>query len=331
MKQILVVNRINTDNYGDRLIARSMRELFHTSNSCIIHADFAFFPYVAKHKLTKAVFPVARILYRLNCYTMIRNSDCVIIGGGELISGETLFFDSLQRWIQMIKKVNSKAKIFLYSVGVTENLSEKQIEILNYLSKDITSIWVRDNKSLLYLKNVLMYDKINYVPDSVFSLSVSSCSKDGISVGITSLRRHAKHHFLSFKNEEEMFEYYYNRLINVYNRLKSTVRLIYNTIEDKIVARRFGVFLEQKGFSDYKECVLHGEEDLMNVIASSEYIISPRMHACILGVVSGCEVEPIIISNKMHSFSEMYNNNRMDIESIKLSIQIEKKRLFDML
>lgn len=44
MKNVVIVNRINTDNFGDRIISKSMHELFQSININVFHADFIFNP-----------------------------------------------------------------------------------------------------------------------------------------------------------------------------------------------------------------------------------------------------------------------------------------------
>lgn len=46
MKKVMIVNRLHTDNFGDRIIAKSMHGLFSDENIHVTHADFIFNPCV---------------------------------------------------------------------------------------------------------------------------------------------------------------------------------------------------------------------------------------------------------------------------------------------
>ncbi|MDN6572413.1 MAG: polysaccharide pyruvyl transferase family protein, partial [Staphylococcus equorum] len=58
----------------------------------------------------------------------------------------------------------------------------------------------------------------------------------------------------------------------------------------------------------------------IELLSTAKKIISPRMHACILGIILGKEVVPVIFSEKMYNFQQMYCNKHTDLTSIASNI-----------
>ena len=64
-KQTSIINRINTDNYGDRLIGFCMSNLFGAKTECITTLDYAF---RTKRNTCKEVNGFAGLSYQVEAY-----------------------------------------------------------------------------------------------------------------------------------------------------------------------------------------------------------------------------------------------------------------------
>lgn len=301
MKQILIINRMNTDNFGDRIITKSMTNLFNDKNIRVKHADYIFSPEIPfeKYSWTKrATRYLKKIVYKLFCIKEVSKSDAVIFGGGELIASNGIFFSSFIQWNKIIKAVNKNCKCFLFSVGVTGDFSENKKGKLNQYLMDYKGIYVRDFGSQKKLSDLTNENptKVDFTPDCVFSLCCEQTkSEDKLLLGITSLFRHNKQKKIKFDTETDLFDWYLLKLNEM--RTNETVEVIYNDNQDKKIAKQF-----------------------IKLLSTAKKIISPRMHACILGIILGKEVVPVIFSEKMYNFQQMYCNKHTDLTSIASNI-----------
>ncbi|GLL52299.1 polysaccharide pyruvyl transferase family protein [Tetragenococcus halophilus] len=324
MKQILIINRMNTDNFGDRIITKSMTNLFNDKNIRVKHADYIFSPEIPfeKYSWTKrATRYLKKIVYKLFCIKEVSKSDAVIFGGGELIASNGIFFSSFIQWNKIIKAVNKNCKCFLFSVGVTGDFSEKQKGKLNQYLMDYKGIYVRDFGSQKKLSDLTNENptKVDFTPDCVFSLCCEQTkSEDKLLLGITSLFRHNKQKKIKFDTETDLFDWYLLKLNEM--RTNETVEVIYNDNQDKKIAKQFIKYAHSKGYKFRKLVEIKDEEQFIKLLSTAKKIISPRMHACILGIILGKEVVPVIFSEKMYNFQQMYCNKHTDLTSIASNI-----------
>ena len=67
-------------------------------------------------------------------------------------------------------------------------------------------------------------------------------------------------------------------------------------------------------------CNIKTLEDFKKEIAKCKMVISPRMHACIFGLIYNKEVVPICISKKIQAFFDEYMYSAHDMESFREGI-----------
>ncbi|MDN6722393.1 MAG: polysaccharide pyruvyl transferase family protein, partial [Staphylococcus equorum] len=212
-------------------------------------------------------------------------------------------------------------KCFLFSVGVTGDFSEKQKRKLNKFLKDYKDIYVRDFESQQKLSTLINKDspKVNFIPDCVFSFPcVQTESEDKLMLGVTSLLRHNKHKKVKFDSEADLFDWYLLKLNEM--RTNEAVELIYNDNQDKKTAKQFIKYAHSKGYNFHKLVEIENEKHFIELLSTAKKIISPRMHACILGMVLGKEVVPVIFSEKMYNFQQMYCDKHTNLASISSNI-----------
>lgn len=260
--------------------------------------------------LQRIIHYLRKIFYKKSCFNKLKKSDAIIIGGGELISNGNVFFNSLLQWINTAKKY--KVPIFMFSVGVVGGFSELQTKLLKSALSDVELIYTRDSVSAYKLNNILSGDtsKIKVVPDSVFSLTCKVPKNySGVLFGITDLARHNKHKLIPFESESEQFDYYLGELTSRFNAKE--VSIFYNNNGDKKTAKKFIAYAKSKGIEFKSFLEIENENEFIRLISECQTVFSPRMHACILGLVMEKEVFPVVLSEKMKSFYDTYFNENL--------------------
>lgn len=308
----VIINRCHTDNYGDRIIAKCMRELFRIDVRYPCLVDYSFAPFYTKYRLMrKLLLPVAQKIYLKNCSRIVNENDTFIFGGGELLSPG--FLKYFLKWNSLIESKTEKYHRFLFAVGFVNSFNEDDIIKLGDVLSHFDGIFLRDQNSydcfVERLKKCNL-SNVHVMPDSVFSLKTPNIThKEGIAFGITSAKRHQKHGVVSFNNDLELYEYYEKILEHLkaqYN--EKLIHFIYNTDSDRICMKGFLNYYNQKHNTSLRLANIKKEDDLINIINRSAVVASPRMHACIVACVCNSIVEPILISKKMQSFGEIYSH-----------------------
>ena len=323
MRNIIIIGRIHTDNLGDRIIGRTMRNLFDRPDLKIFSADYTIRALSSSSRVyNRLIRPLVDRLYKARCKRVIKKSEMAIIGGGELISSG--FLKDLKEWNLMFEINNPGIKRVLFGVGVVENFSKSEENELRSILRLFHIIYLRDYDSLKYIKEINDNPscKIEYLPDPVFSYKYNNDSlKIGISFGITDMRRHIKHGYVKFRTKQELFEFYYENLRNLIDKYgEKRVNIIYNSDNDKIVAMEFSEYCKREWGINAVVPLIQNEDCLIHLISSSRALASPRMHACIIGLLCGIDVKPIIISDKMKKFAELYCGKEIDIEYLSKQI-----------
>ena len=314
MKKVVIINRTNTDNYGDKIISNTMKFLFSDNKFKVQTRDYIF---NKKSRILNHFFrdKLNELEYKRNI-RFIKKADIIIIGGGELLSGESHFYSALKKWIDIIDKYNPKAKKFIFACGVTNSFSDKTI------IQKFDKVYVRDEFSKEILESIVGKELslIEEIPDCVFGFKLKRYKKKNrICLGVTDINRHNKHKLIPFKSNEELIGYYDEILTDIkYEYPNSTVNLIYNTKSDYIYSKMVYKALKGK-YKFLKLKHLHSEKNLIREICSSKLIISPRMHALIIAMISQTKYKPIVISNKINSFVKKYDKSN-DIKLLKKQV-----------
>lgn len=333
MKRILVINKINSSNLGDQAIGQSMKKLISKYGYEADCADLTNAPVQGikdvnigdlsvlsdrrKHQIVKMAKWHIKYWNKLidkRIKDNIRSYSAVVIGGGELIQDNNIFPVALYLWISYIRRANPKLPIYFFGVGVTDKFCDFTKCLLNNVLKSVTKIYVRDYNSSVNLKNVFGIDS-EVIPDVVFSASFKKAEhKERLALlGITSLARLI--YYAYCQNKDEYFEILRKRVI-ILKEQYSLVQIVYSDNGDKALAKKFKDWLQETYSEDVQIAQYSTLDGMLDLIGRSAYIESPRMHACIIGMLCGCEICAVEISPKMQTFKEIYIDSSKQIEQL---------------
>lgn len=343
--KILIINRWNTSNLGDQAIGYAMESLckkygdIEHVDLCTLHSKRIIVtkPLVdnnvnVSHKASfvSKILKLAHLSWldymwyhknrRLFECLQKTQFDYVFIGGGELI-GPGAFSVALKYWGRQICKWQPNAKVIFWSVGVASNCTSRDVNNMRSILEHSKAIYVRDGKSQANLEQKWGLHSIE-IPDVVFSQSTMTTEqrlRHGILYGITSFSRLQKHQTLYLSSEQEYFEYSLQQIISMNS---DSVKLFYTTQDDLYACQRFQNYCDNRGYN-IEIASYDNLQGLKEEIVRAETLCSPRMHACILGLLAGTKVIPVLISPKMESFNNKYmspiydnNSNRNILENI---------------
>lgn len=275
---------------------------------------------VCRGRLQKLIRYIRKAAYKVSCLYKLRSCDALIIGGGELIAAGRSFFDPLLQWIRTAAK--HKIPIFLFSVGVAGSFSAEQLCLLKDALGKAELIYTRDSASAEKLQKILgdASPDIHVVPDSVFSLSCPPADEGKkVLFGITGLARHNKHKIMPFQTEQEQFDYYLTEMKSRFDPEKVTV--IYNDKNDKKTAEKFIAYAKEKGTNLRPLADIQNEDEYIKLISEAGTVFSPRMHACILGLIMNKEVIPVVLSEKMQTFYHTYFAPAADVKELRPPVE----------
>lgn len=336
--KILIINRWNTSNLGDQAIGYALERMCMQYGE-VVHADLCtsrgtrVISQKVTYNLDRRNSWIKQIKNRLlqlpppnlhdilwytknkDLYKVLKNAkfDLIIIGGGELI-GPGIFSVALKYWNRQILRYQQKAKVLFFGVGISSNCTKRDIINMQNVLRLSNDIFVRDTLSKdNLLKNWGLHAQ--EIPDVVFSQSFSNplsskIIRHGILYGITEFARIQKHAYLPFASKEDYYSYSLKEIMQIKDEV---VTLFYTTQNDLYACHQFQKFYFEKTNIRLKIAEIDTLTKLVNVIEHAKAIYSPRMHACILGMLSGTEIHPILISPKMESFSNKYLTNKQNI------------------
>lgn len=329
MSRVLIVNCLNSDNFGDQEIGNQISNLLTTTNHFFNIFDIAlrerlyyYFKkpkYQSSHHLKKQSIillnfkkKLAFLKWRYKNKKIIkaivsRKYDYLIFGGGELIQSNYLFPNMIKLWTKLFLKRNPHSKICFFAVGVTASFSDADRHCFNHIFKKTDLFFVRDKSSVLNLKNVYNVDS-RLVPDVVYALEKEKEKRveDLAIYGVTSISRILRYGFNGFKTINDYFEYSYKDLLNKYIKRNIRVVLFYEDILDRQSCELFAEFVHNEKGRELDIAGYETVEGFKEFILCSKYVSSPRMHACILGLLYHKKVDVIEISPKLKSFKKNY-------------------------
>lgn len=332
MKNILVINRKNTDNLGDIAISISMKKIVESVGYACISEDFSNpiqtrgintaasatrkkSVFIKIWKRCLGFFRDIPFLYRYvwyfqnkHLFNTLENQqiDAVVIGGGELIQSNLIFPTALYWWTKLTRR-HKIGKCILFAVGVTKDWDSSQKKLVCMALKSVDDIYVRDLESQQNMQ-MIFGREAQLVPDSVFVNPIVSRDKGEYSLyGITDFRR-IKKHSSEFEDEESYYERSIKEIKHIEEETSKEVLLFYTTKADLNECRKFNFFCQKRHKVDIKIANISILEDLESYISGALVVASPRMHACILGKLFSANVRPLLISPKMRSFEKLYRD-----------------------
>lgn len=326
-KQVLLLNRKNTDNLGDQAINIAMKNLIEELGAECIDKDLSSYridgirldknkpqnPKASKRPVLSFIRGIPFIKKQLwitkhrELYRVLTEQqfDIVVIGGGELIQPNGTFPYALYWWTKQILRYQKKPKIVLFSVGVTSDWPEPEKKLILSTLENISEVYVRDENSAKNLKSIFKRDS-KLVPDSVFINSLHKpLGTDYVLYGLTNYERILKHLAL-YDSINEYFEVSYEEILKAKQEYKKEVLLFYTTQSDLYTCKEFQEFCLSKYNQLIEIASIATLEDLERYIKKASVVYSPRMHACILAKINSIPTQPICISQKIKSFESRY-------------------------
>lgn len=358
MKNVLLLNKRNTDNLGDRAISETMHKLFEERNYNTYRLDISSeydmnkddykSPMAEKKenniekKGKKSVLSFLKkkapksLKWFLNSGVFIikqyfnlpfKKLDLVFVGGGQLILSYKTF-DSFSYgfflWY-LLNKFFSKAPMVIFGVGAGDSYSKTAHYIYSKVLKDAKYIYVRDNHSKQILKDQFNVES-SYVPDVAFSFrkyhsKLTLENKTNEEVALIGIYEYDKYKELTAVplNQNDYLEYWAQKIFS-FQKDNYTTKLFYTTANDMYESEKLKQFIIKKYNKQIEILSITNLEDLILEVSKANLVYSARMHALILGKIYDCKTIAYPLSNKLKSYDELYEQK--DIDFLKLEDEI---------
>lgn len=335
-KKVLIISRSLSDNFGDQAISYAMKKLFTDRNIESISTDLVVLKDSTvldlKNLKMEQIRKNKKHMRFLNTTAIIRwfmnkNKlfkvldenlfDCILIGGGELIQSSKYFPIALYYWVKKAKKKNAHTPIILFSIGVEgKGYTNIQKKLLSSTFKLIEKIYVRDENSKKNLLRIFgVYSE--EIVDVVFSHRYNrneKYEKLNALLGITSMRRIQRHNLI-YNSESNYFSDMYHKYTNLKEKWGSC-KCIYSDSSDYLACLNFQNYCRSVYNTEIEIAEYTTLEGFTEEIVNSKIVVSPRMHACIIGLIADKKVNPICISDKMLSFSNKYIQSERNLHEL---------------
>lgn len=341
-KKILVINQYKSDNLGDKLLNKCLCDRIKEYGFEVINLGYAqTINQDVSYNCVKSNF-VREIIYTLfperlkylfkYRIRLINESNTIdskeigamVIGGGQLLKHDSVFYDCLKYWTNWAKKNN--LYLCLFGIGIDTNISMNEINKYKSLLNEFNFINCRDSETLNFLRNKLNLKNVYNSPDIAFTLNKpKNIKKNNTVVVMPYSYGKAKSAFTLNQSKEMYYEEILNKFQN--NVLNRKVILCATTTTDAMECFNYQKYLESKNINSTVEKV-DTIQNLIEIISKADFIITGRMHAMIIACVVNTEVIPICISNKIKQFThEFLNDDGFQTDTIKES----RKGVFEMI
>lgn len=347
--KVLIINRTNSDNFGDQAISECMRALMMRHHLECTLGDIILAknentlkfdckkPNFTRTVLTKKIDIDILILLKWFIKNQkifhiknLKSYRLIIIGGGELVQNDIRFAFSFFLW-SMISKFRG-IPLYLFGVGVVSRNKYRFAHKFFYkiAFRNINGVYTRDKNSSknLYESFGIVAEEI---PDVVFSMCIqreeTRYAKNLVLLGITPFYR-LRLHGASFDNEE----HYYSEMLNIYNLYEAKgyeCKIIYNNYRDYYSCLEFKEFCYLTTHKTIEIQIYQSLNQYKEIISRAKIIYSPRMHACILGLIYGAEVHPVVISEKLKTFENLYIKKEIRLNVLAAMINTKIKEIVD--
>jgi polysaccharide pyruvyl transferase WcaK-like protein len=231
----------------------------------------------------------------------IKNSDFILLGGGNAVFDLTNFSDSsykIKLIIDAAKKYNKK--VFVTSIGMGPFQTEKQKNRAIKRVSEANAITVRDQKTYEYFNNVNnVYQSIDPVFVSNFSKKVKVAeTASQIGISIIDLSHN--------KNDSNTVQRYIKSTIKLVHELSNNknkqIKLYSSEPRDYEVIQE--VYEKFRNVTNVELCMFKNREDMISFYRSLDLIIASRMHSSIIGLNMGI---PCIGISWQQKVFEMFN------------------------
>lgn len=331
-KKILVVGEVFSPNLGDYAIFDSISTILKKKGIKSIPIDLSLRKDWSNNDYSSSTTPwitifsqsiKQNILYkylapRIKWYfinkirteeywdALIKNSDGVIIGGGQLITSSSAFFLPKINLIVKVAKRNNKP----YSIvgcGVGNDISFQDEKLCSKILSEASYISLRDNGSEKKLRSYIHADTvINVYPDLAFALQPTkkntTYNKSKNICGFNILPLSAFQRFNSNLNdfsEGEYLNFWKKMFESAIGQGMKVVITTNGSPDDYKQAREIWEFVSKCGIEVSLLDRPIYPQDLYKQIESLDFLVAMRMHAGIIGHAFGKLVCTIVWDNKI--------------------------------
>ena len=285
------------DNFGDETILKILVENLKKFDSDI--TVFSSNPIKTSEKLNVSSVKSFDLKGVVNA---IKNSDCLISGGGSLLQDVTskkslIYYLGVIFLAQFFRK---KTIIFAQGIGpINDKFLQK---VTKFLLKKCSYISVRDEKSLALLKDWNINAEL--CSDPVWNIDLNKIEKTE-KVGVQ-LRR-----FASLTDE-----FLYDLAVGI-NKNYSDKEVLVLSLQNKLdmeVCTKFNDILKEINPNINSKVVENTSNDeVINTIASINTLIAMRYHACLIAIKSQVKLLPINYDIKVENLANMFELNSLSL------------------
>jgi len=316
---ITIISECHSDNLGDQAIARSLSNILHpfysvteTSFGCltISQTDNSALPTKLRKSILRKVFSTVPAKTRMRIWwhilgkkrkfakhfgASIKESDLVVVGGGQLIKNNLALFSEKLSLISDIS--NSYSTPFgLLGVGVDKKMDSQNWRIVKKAINKAKFITLRDFTSRDRLDTAVNLERdFSILPDLAFALKNPEFSQEmsdrSVSLAINIMDFDAMLSGLGYvkKPDANIFVEGLCDIVKIAHNNGSTIKLFTSgTPEDLIAANNVKTKISMRTGVDVP--IFHPStlSHLLNFLVDVDDVIATRMHAGILSYISGC-------------------------------------------
>lgn len=320
--RILVLNECYSNNIGDQAIAEAFVISLSNLGNNVTVKDFSFRGQLENSvaadrrwgRMRKAVpRPIKRLHFLLrNIAFAVRESkkeyDCAVIGGGQLILGDSNFPWAMLLWVTAMKFFGKR--VYVLGVGAGEKFSTLEYYAYSLALRQTTKVILRDQNSIETVRKIFRVEA-SFCPDLVYSgmatpTEVTARQKQCIvCIGAHSVHLRYADETTGVPLSLQQYLADWKRIVRTYLAEGYRVVLMATTQEDLEQSRELFCCL---GDHDNVELlsVVPTHREFYRAALRAEVLVSARMHALILGHIAGARIIPYFISKKITSFSSEY-------------------------
>ena len=343
MARVLIINECYSDNIGDQAIAGGVSWLFDQHGHEVLKKDFSFRSEVAagnlsspswfKSKIPKIIKFIFFFLKNLKRAVSVSSGlhEFAVIGGGQLILGQSNFPWAMFVWVNALKLYDKK--VYLVGVGAGTKLSFLERVLYKQSLSRVDGIFVRDTASMSFLQRELKV-KSTVCPDVAYALRsdfMGGAVRQRVCVvcitDYSVYLRYSKEMSRRFKTKEAYLDEW-AEIVRFYEAAGYKVVLSGTTAVDLYYAQQLSgivgcevLFCENDRVPSYYE--------FMALCSSSELVVAGRMHALILAHISGAKPCPYYISKKIETFSSEYLSKDLDQINSEIEVSLKELMRFD--
>lgn len=311
-KKILILAYTNL-NFGDDMFIYTLCKKF-PNNKFVLYANKEYrkkFADIVNLEIKKKSFFNKKFnsllnhfptLYKYNINTMPYSAVVYVIGG---------LFDEDDLWKRQVANngllkmknliwqncFDSKTPFYLLGCNLTRVLTQKYIDELAYLFKDLRDICFRD----LYSYNKMSFlDNVRHAPDIVFNYDCKVTSKlDMVVISVWGpLTR--TNLFPQWKWAEKLWGYYKKFIIDITNEFgKLGKRVVFLALCENEGDLDACNIIKKEGNLNVDIITYQGNlDEIIKIFEDAYFVVGTRFHSIVMAINSNCAFYPIVYENK---------------------------------